>query len=382
MAGVVLHLTGMKSTKFGGMEKYLLELAKRGEQIGFKTVLQYESEPESLEYRRALEGINAKFFIQRTSGFSPSTIASIAGRILSLKPDVIITHFSSHEIILLAALLKRVSRTKKLISVVHNVHNLAPTSYARHFYNRCDAVSAVSEAVRQDLLKGAVRSEVVSRHYLGVPALRVEECYSRDAVRRELGIPADALVLANIAFDSPFKGIEVLLDSMSALLREHPNSYLLQVGVRPMKSKLPVLARKLGIEERVCWMGIRDHGPKYLLAADLYIQSSLFGEGLPLALMEAMSLSLPTVVTDVAGNNEAVLHNLTGIVVPPSDPVALGCAIGHLADRPSERLRMGRAGYERYRSTFDLERSVETFYSKYLMGLSKNVASLHFSTGP
>jgi glycosyltransferase involved in cell wall biosynthesis len=104
-----------------------------------------------------------------------------------------------------------------------------------------------------------------------------------------------------------------------------------------------------------------------LNAADFYVQSSRFGEGLPLAIMEAMALRLPVIATMVAGNPEAVVDRRTGLLVPPGDPTLLAGAILDLAGRRSEWRGLGEAGHARFRELFDGHRSVallvDAFYA-------------------
>jgi glycosyltransferase involved in cell wall biosynthesis len=229
---------------------------------------------------------------------------------------------------------------------------------ARHAYNRCDHVLAVSEAVHRDLVAGGVKRELVKTHYLGLIGDRVQSPAERQAVRAELEIPAGAVVIGNIAFDAPFKGLDVLLSAMQEVMKHRRDIYLLQVGVDPAVSQLQSAAVNLGIGDSVRWAGIRDSGWEMLNAADFYVQSSRFGEGLPLAIMEAMALRLPVIATMVAGNSEAVVDRRTGMLVPPGDPTLLARAILDLAGRRSEWRGLGAAGHARFRELFDGQRSV------------------------
>jgi glycosyltransferase involved in cell wall biosynthesis len=238
---------------------------------------------------------------------------------------------------------------------------------ARHAYNRCDHVLAVSEAVHRDLVAAGVKQELVKTHYMGLIGDRVQSAAKRQAVRAELGIPAGAVVIGNIAFDAPFKGVDVLLAALQEVMKHRRDIYLLQVGVDPAVSPLQSAAVDLGIGDSVRWVGIRDSGWQLLNAADFYVQSSRFGEGLPLAIMEAMALRLPVIATMVAGNPEAVVDRRTGMLVRPGDPALLAGAILDLASRRSEWQGLGEAGHARFRELFDGHRSVarlaDAFYS-------------------
>ncbi|MBU1616093.1 glycosyltransferase, partial [bacterium] len=86
--------------------------------------------------------------------------------------------------------------------------------------------------------------------------------------------------------------------------------------------------------------------------------SSLF-EGLPRAIMEAMSASLPVVATDVGGVSELVQDGVTGILVPPGDGEAMASGIRRLLQDPDLRERMGASGLKKIRQEFSFERMVE-----------------------
>jgi glycosyltransferase involved in cell wall biosynthesis len=91
---------------------------------------------------------------------------------------------------------------------------------------------------------------------------------------------------------------------------------------------------------------------------DLFVSAS-WAESFPYSILEAMAAGLAVVATDVGGCGEAVEHGVTGLLVPPRDPAALGAAIGALLADPARRQELGAAGRRRQRERFTLERMVE-----------------------
>jgi glycosyltransferase involved in cell wall biosynthesis len=361
----VLHLTGMISTKYGSMERYLLETVRQCSLEAYGSVLQYEALPASEEYLAALKSAGAEVIAMPTITRSASNAVRLARLVARVRPQVIHSHFLEMHAILVAALAGHVVGTATTIAMVHNVRHLTRRSLARHAYNRCDHVLAVSDAVRSDLLNGDVLPEIVRTHYLGLIGVRVGASAGRDRLRDDLGIPRSAMVVANIAFDAAFKGVDVLLEAMQIVTAAQGDVYLIQVGIDPATSLLPRTAERLGIEPYVRWAGIRDAGWRLLQAADIYVQPSRFGEGLPLAIMEAMALGLPVVATHVAGNAEAVVDGITGVLVAPNDARALALGLLTAIQSPKCWDAWGHAGRQRYQKLFDGQRSVETLLSTY-----------------
>jgi L-malate glycosyltransferase len=367
LAKTVLQLTGMRCTKYGGMEQFLVEIVRTCRERGFSSLLQYESMPKSDEYLNVLNGLGARVIVLETASRRAKNIMATAELLRSSHAHVVHTHFSDSLVLAMAGTIGRLAGARRVVSMVHyDAGHTAPVS-ARHAYNRCDHVLAVSKAVHRDLVVGGVKQELVKTHYMGLIGERARSPVERQAVRAELGIPAHAVVIGNIAFDAPFKGVDVLLAAMQEVVKHRQDIYLLQVGVDPAVSPLQSAAVDLGIGDSVRWVGIRDSGWEMLNAADFYVQSSRFGEGLPLAIMEAMALRLPVIATMVAGNPEAVVDRRTGLLVPPGDPTLLAGAILDLAGRRSEWRGLGEAGHARFRELFDGHRSVallvDAFYA-------------------
>ena len=142
----------------------------------------------------------------------------------------------------------------------------------------------------------------------------------REAVRRELGIPGDATVLAHVARVDPMKDH----GSFLAAMKELPDLFALLVGAGT--ENLPAAGNVLRL-------GRRHDVPRLFAAADFAVSSSGFGEGFSNALAEGMACGLPAVATDV-GDATLILGD-TGLVVPPENPGVLAAAIRTLVREPA-----------------------------------------------
>jgi glycosyltransferase involved in cell wall biosynthesis len=167
----------------------------------------------------------------------------------------------------------------------------------------------------------------------------------RAKLRSELGLAPGELLIVSVGNLYPVKGHAVLIDAL-AKLRERTGWRLAIAGRGEEEPRLRVQAATAGIGDRVHLLGFRDDIADILAAADLFTMPSL-SEGLPLALVEAMSFGLPVVVTAVGGVPEVVTDGVEGMLVPPSDASALATALGALLADAPRRQKMGDAARTR-----------------------------------
>jgi len=153
------------------------------------------------------------------------------------------------------------------------------------------------------------------------------------------------------------KGVPVLLEALVRLRREHPGVELALAGDGPDRALLEAEAQRLGIADRVRFLGYQssDHVRSLLQETDVFVLPS-FAEGVPVVLMEAMASGVPVVSTRVAGVAELVEHGVSGFVVPPGDVDALAGAIDALLADPELRTRFAAAGRLTIEREFDVRR--------------------------
>ncbi|HWX25271.1 MAG TPA: glycosyltransferase family 4 protein [Vicinamibacteria bacterium] len=347
----ILHIMAMTSTKYGSLERYLVELVRSTNAAGYRTVLQYEAPPWSATYRSDLEALGASFVVSPLLNL-PLALPRLLGLLRTVRPEIVYTHFCDSPLRFLVPELTRLFRVRKTFAMVYVHPHLRAGSAKRFAYRLYDRVFAVSEAASRNLVEAGVDPRIVTTHYLGLFGQCTRSSSERLRLRRELGLGEESLVLGCIAFDSPVKGIDVLLEAFSGIVRNHPEVRLLVIGVNPRDSDLPRQAALRGISERVHWAGIRDEGWRLLNAADLYVQPSR-SEALPLAIVEAMALELPVLATRAGGLPEVVIEGETGYLAEPEDVGDLQATLERcLADRADWR-RLGEAGRARYERFFD-----------------------------
>lgn len=214
-----------------------------------------------------------------------------------------------------------------------------------------DRVIAVSGAVRDSFAEahGPHRFDLVPNGIFP-PVARVE----RSATRAKLGILAHEQMLLTVARFTPQKGYPTLLAALPAVLQIHPHARFIWVGEGPEFAAMSEAVRLAGLDHAVKFMGQRDDVADLLMAADALVLPSLF-EGLPLVLLEAMSVGLPIVATAIGGTIEALGADHP-LLAPPNDPAGLGAAIIKVLADIEAAGSIGVAGKARFESHFQAHR--------------------------
>jgi glycosyltransferase involved in cell wall biosynthesis len=151
------------------------------------------------------------------------------------------------------------------------------------------------------------------------------------------------------------KGQWHLIDALPDLVPRFPDLALVLLGDGPLRESLRSRAAALGVSRHVVFAGHRPDARRLLAAADVFVLPSRH-EGMPLVALEAMEAGLPVVATRVIGSAEVVHDGVTGALVRPGDPTALGAAVGRLLADPDLRRRQGVAGRRRYEACFTRQR--------------------------
>lgn len=211
-----------------------------------------------------------------------------------------------------------------------------------------DAIAAISEGVRDALIRSGVDSARIRVVPSGIDLAPFEQPFDRAALRARLGVGAGDVLALQVAALAPHKSQTTLLQAMASIRSRHPNLRVWIAGEGPLRDALAREHASLGLGESVRFLGFREDVTDLLRAADLFVISSYL-EGLGTSILDAMAAGLPVVGTRVGGIPEAVVDGETGVLAPPSDPRALGDALAALAGDPERRARLGEAGRRRAR---------------------------------
>lgn len=156
----------------------------------------------------------------------------------------------------------------------------------------------------------------------------------------------------------PAKGQHILVRAMKRLVDGGVEARLRLVGDGPDRPSLEREARELGLDGVVLFEGAvnQDRVRELYRHADIFALAS-FAEGIPVVLMEAMAMEIPCVTTFITGIPELIENGRHGLLVAPSDDIALADALARLARDPGLRRQLGAAGRERVMDKYHLDRN-------------------------
>lgn len=199
---------------------------------------------------------------------------------------------------------------------------------------------------------------------------------NREKVRKELGIPEDALVVGCVARLAPIKGHKYLLEAASRLFKSYDRNGQLRpwfVLVGPawpgMWEEVRKRAEELGIIDHLIWTGRYQDVSQVVGVFDIGVVASVGSEALSRATLEYMATEIPVVATKVGGIPEILPDGKAGVLVPPGDPESMAQALEDLLSDESRRKEMGRFGRKTVEELHTIQRQVdqlETIYSEAL----------------
>lgn len=187
---------------------------------------------------------------------------------------------------------------------------------------------------------------------------------AREEGRRALGIAASDVAIGAVGIFRPVKNFHLLIGAFAMVSMARPNALLLMIGDGPLRAGLEEEARRLGVSDRIRFLGLRADVPRILPCLDIYALSSI-SEGLSISILEAMAAALPIVATRVGGNGEAIEEGSTGLLVPSRDREAFAAGLENLVADSERRRRMGDAGRRRALERFAVDRMISEYEGVY-----------------
>jgi glycosyltransferase involved in cell wall biosynthesis len=256
------------------------------------------------------------------------------------------------------ALIGRLVALLTRVPLVHHVHSPAERDTEQGWRNVRNGLVekfslrgarrliAVSASLEQGLLEHGFAAGRIRRIANGVP--------SGERLRRKY-LPGEELSIGMIALFRPRKGIEVLLEAMARVHASGARVHLHAVGpfeTPEYQRSVLDLARRLAVERSITWAGFRSDIAAEFRRMQLFVLPSLYGEGMPMVVLEAMAAGLPIVSTKVEGIPELVRHGQDGLLAKPGDPAELADALLRFVRGEADTEAMGDSGWQRQRDGF------------------------------
>lgn len=364
----ILHI--IKSLGRGGAEMLLPETLKEHNQDQFEFHYIYFL-PWKNQMVESIESIGGK-----VSCFSAKNNIQ-----LLLKYSNIIDYCKKNEIQLIhahlpwAGFVSRLVYFKIRIPVIYTEHNLQERyHFLTKFINKWSFNSqtmaiGVSEDVTQSILQNN-NPKIPCRTILNgvnIQSFQRNNSEQRNLVRKQYGIPEDALLVGTVAVFRFQKRLDKWLEIISEVIDKNSNIYGIIVGAGILEPEIYAKHKELNLEGKVFFTGLQTNVKPYYEAMDVFMMCSSF-EGLPIALLEAMSMGCAVVSTNAGGIKEVLRQDESGIMVDIDDWKNLSNSLLALAKNPSKLAYFQTEARKRVTANFSIQAMVnqlETLYFSY-----------------
>lgn len=285
-----------------------------------------------------------------------------------VKPDIVHAHYAS-SYGLLGALVK--TNIPYIISVwgsdVYDFPNMLPFGLGRNIIRfnlkKADYILSTSHIMAKETKKYTDKPIQITP--FGVDTELFKPINQPDS---------EEFVIGNVKTLRPKYGIDVLIRAADIVIKKNPHRKIrLDIyGEGPQKEQLIELAEKLGIADKVNFMGFVKNDKLPVVYNSVSVSVSVSdSESFGVVAVEAMACGCPVVTSDADGFTEVVKKDLTGFIVPKRNPQATADAIQRFIDNPNLRDIMGKAGRERVLKLYDWNENVSTMMNIYIGILSK-----------
>jgi glycosyltransferase involved in cell wall biosynthesis len=213
---------------------------------------------------------------------------------------------------------------------------------------RFDAVVAVSDRIAAELRQAGVPAGKITIIDNGIDLRPFQSAVPTLASELNKG---DQLLIGTVGRLVEQKGLTFFLTAAQQLLKEFPNLLFAIFGDGPDRGKLEQMAKDLQIAEKVWFAGARRDMPNVYASLDVFALASV-GEGLPMALLEAMASGVPVVATEVGAVPKVIVSGRSGMLVRPGDATQLAQAIACLLRDPVLRGHLAGNGKQTVHEQF------------------------------
>lgn len=294
--------------------------------------------------------------------------------IRDVRPDLVHTH---------GALSGRIAAKRCHVPVVYSRHSAFPVPaklkyppgrWVNKFVNEhyTDHIIAVSPATMDNLTEAGISKKKITVVMNGVAPLEETSAQEQAALKAQLELFPNTIVFGILARIEDYKGHLYLIHAAKRLKEMgYTNFRILIAGTGAFEDEVARAVVEMGVGDVVQMLGFRSDVAALLNILDVQLNASYGTEATSMALLEGMSLGLPSIASDYGGNPWVVAHGENGLIFPSQDSEALAKAMAQLIDHPNQRRKMGQKAKEMFQSRFTgpiFARKTEEVYRNILKG--------------
>ena len=227
-----------------------------------------------------------------------------------------------------------------------------------------DFIIAVSFDLKEILEKNGISSHKISVVHNGImPDAQVNSAPIQ-VLKQKIGIEDDEFVIGAIGRLVAVKDYKTFIAGAKIILEVHQKTKFIVVGDGPLQNDLEAQAIKLNIIDKIKFLGFQEDVMGIIQTFDIFAMTSLH-EGIPMALLEAMSMKKPIVATNVGGIPEIICDSQNGLLIPAEDPEALANACLRLQRNATLRNCLSHCGFEYIQRKYSLKIMAEQTLAVY-----------------
>lgn len=348
----------MCSTKYGGGEKFIIGLLKRG----IKLSVIYNNTPQPDAYYNDLNKFHVGIYVVQGNILLRSW--QIFQIIRKEKPDIVHYHFG-FAVYFLFILVKLFFPKSKQVLTQHCEYLY--TSWmmrllTRICYSSLDLVISVSKGVQEKLIAKIGNSKKFIVSYLGVSKGKI----LNSNLKNDLKIPTNTLILTSIGFDIIVKGFDILAKAIMLVKEENalPPFKIIVIGLNEFENlKFQTILKEQNVINDFVSVGIRNDVDDFLAFTDIYLQPSRT-EAISLSIMEALMYGIPIIASTVGGVPEVCVNRYNGLLVEKENPTQLAQAIKELLMTKELRKKLGNNSLS-HANKFKLDLNVDRLIMLY-----------------
>ncbi len=359
----------ISDTNIGGAGRVIMNYLKYADMDRFDT---HVAIPEGSALKKPLEELGAT--VHEVDGmadrsFDVKVIGKLKKLIRRIDPQIVHTHGSLSGRIAGKQCGKTVIFTRHSAFPVPEYMKKGPGRWLNKFVNEhyADAIIAVSPATAENLTDGGVSEKLIHVMMNGVEPVKRRSPDECAVFRREHGIRPTDFVMGIIARVEPYKGHMDLLEAMAGIAR--PELKLIIAGTGSDEENVREAIKRLGLEDRVIYLGFVDDVSLPLSVLDVQVNASWGTEASSIAMLEGFSMGLGVIASDYGGNSWQVRDGVSGLLYKARDVSELRERIERLMDDPILRERLNVGALREYKERFTGEifaGKIEEIYMKAL----------------